>query len=112
MTASVVGQYCVINAGSTIRNSYIFDHTVIGANCVIDQSIIGAGVVVRDGSIIKKGCLVADGVVVGPNAILQEFERVSKRKVAASGEAGDEDEDSELEDFDKGRVIIILSRRK
>lgn len=100
ITTSVIGQHCTINAGCTIRNSYIFDHTVIGPNCVIDQSIIGAGVVIREGTIVKKGCLVADGVIVGPKAVLQEFERVSKKREIPEGE---EEEDSELEDFDPGK---------
>jgi len=63
-----------------IRNSYIFDNTVIGPNCVIDQSIIGANVNVREGTTIEKGCLVADGVAVGPKAVLQAFDRVSRKK--------------------------------
>lgn len=99
IVASVIGQHCVIEAGCTIRNSYIFDHTVVGANCVIDQSIIGTGVVMREGTTVKKGCLVADGVVIGPNAVLQDFERVSKKRVIPE----DEEDDSELEDFDQGK---------
>jgi translation initiation factor eIF-2B subunit epsilon len=98
-----------------IRNSYIFDNTVIGPNCVIDQSIIGANVNVREGTTIEKGCLVADGVVVGPKAVLQAFDRVSRKKentsiseVDTDGDVSEEDdEDSELGDIDQGKLFFV-----
>lgn len=50
---------------------------------------------------IERGCLVGDGVVLGKNARLGPFERVSRRKGdvvnATEGLATEEDEDSEDE---------------
>ena len=45
---------------------------------------------------IARGCLVGDGVILGAQARLGEFDRVSKRK-----DEGDEDEDDEEEDEDE-----------
>ncbi|KZT26304.1 nucleotide-diphospho-sugar transferase [Neolentinus lepideus HHB14362 ss-1] len=93
--SSVLGQKCKIGVNTVIRNSYIFDGTTIGANCVVENSIIGAKVHIKDKSRIERGCLVADGVVVGPEAKLRPFERVSKRR---DTEVGDDDEDEESEE--------------
>ncbi|KAJ6596797.1 nucleotide-diphospho-sugar transferase [Mycena vulgaris] len=98
---SVIGQNCVIGAGTVIDGSYIFDGTVIGAQCVIKRSIIGAGVTIKEKTRIEKGCLVGDGVVVGPLAVLDPFERLSKRRDnSAEEEDSDEDEDSDMEEIE------------
>ncbi|KAJ7156068.1 nucleotide-diphospho-sugar transferase [Mycena crocata] len=98
---SVIGQNCVIGAGSIIDGSYIFDGTVIGAQCVVKRSIIGAGVTIKEKTRIEKGCLVGDGVVVGPLAVLDPFERLSKRRVASSEENEEENDEDEGEDEDE-----------
>ncbi|TFK54991.1 nucleotide-diphospho-sugar transferase [Heliocybe sulcata] len=94
VTASVIGQRCKIGMNTVIRNSYIFDGTTIGANCVIENSIIGSKVQIKDKTRVQKGCLVADEVVLGPEAKLRPFERVSKRRDADDAEEGEEGEDS------------------
>lgn len=121
--SSVLGQRCTIGAGSVIRNSYLFDEVVVGPNCAIEYSILAAGVQVKDGSRIEKGCLIADGVVIGPQARLKPFERLSRRLLEkkhdheqeedggeenegeGEGEEGDEDEDDEeSEDDDESEM--------
>ncbi|KAJ7940731.1 nucleotide-diphospho-sugar transferase [Mycena leptocephala] len=98
---SVIGQNCVIGPGSIIDGSYIFDGTVIGAQCVVKRSIIGAGVTINEKTRIEKGCLVGDGVVVGPLAVLDPFERLSKRRDKTSAEEeDDDDEDSDIEEIE------------
>ncbi|KAI0082729.1 hypothetical protein K474DRAFT_1654876 [Panus rudis PR-1116 ss-1] len=91
--ASVIGQRCTIGPGVTLRNAYIFDDTHIEAGSSIEFSIVGSGVRVGENSIIARGCLVADGVVLGKNARLGEFERVSRKR-----EEGEEDEEEEETD--------------
>ncbi|KAI6117666.1 nucleotide-diphospho-sugar transferase [Pisolithus croceorrhizus] len=106
ISASIFGQRCTIGAGSVILNSYLFDGVVVGPNCTIEFSILAAGVQVKEGSRIEKGCLLADGVVIGPQARLQPFERLSRRHLGTEhneedeGEEDDEDEDDEDEDED------------
>ncbi|KIJ68987.1 hypothetical protein HYDPIDRAFT_36093 [Hydnomerulius pinastri MD-312] len=94
VSASVLGQRCIIGAGSIIRNSYLFDGVVVGPNCTIEHSIVGAGVQIKEKSRVERGCLIADGVVVGPQARLEPFGRLSRRR---------QDVDDE-EDGDQGEV--------
>ncbi|KAG1782724.1 nucleotide-diphospho-sugar transferase [Suillus placidus] len=91
VTASVLGQRCIVGAGSIVRNSYLFDGAVIGPNCVVEHSIIGSGVHIKESTRVERGCLIADGVVVGPQAKLVPFSRLSKRR---------EDSDEEDEEFE------------
>ncbi|KAJ6630695.1 nucleotide-diphospho-sugar transferase [Mycena sp. CBHHK59/15] len=104
---SVIGKNCVIGAGTIIDGSYIFDGTVIGAQCVVKRSIIGAGVTIKEKTRVEKGCLVGDGVVVGPLAVLDAFERLSKRrdKSAAKTDEEDEDDDSDIEEIEANQDV-------
>ena len=83
-----------------ISNSYIFDNTHIGSNCVIERSIIGSNVRIEDNSNVPRGCLIADSVVIGPRAKLEPFDRLSARRESLDGESDDEEHDSDLEDVE------------
>ena len=103
----MVGQNCTIGAGSIIKNSYIFENTIIGARCVVEKSIIGAGVMVKDGSHVPLGCLIAEGVVIGPDAMLDPYERLSvkRNEVIGAGrgdkdKVDDDDDDSDIEEVE------------
>ncbi|KAI1794494.1 nucleotide-diphospho-sugar transferase [Ganoderma leucocontextum] len=104
--SSVIGQRCTIGPGAVLRDAYIFDDTHIGTGAVVEGSIIGARVRLGDGARVPRGCLVADGVVIGANAKLRKFERVSKKREArlpseGNGSDGDDEEsDSELEEIE------------
>ncbi|KAG1803652.1 nucleotide-diphospho-sugar transferase [Suillus plorans] len=95
VTASVLGQRCIVGAGSIVRNSYLFDGAVIGPNCVVEHSIIGSGVHIKERTHVERGCLIADGVVVGPQAKLAPFSRLSKRRQDS------DEEDEEFEDAEE-----------
>jgi translation initiation factor eIF-2B subunit epsilon len=96
VTASVLGQRCIVGAGSIVRNSYLFDGAVVGPNCVVEHSIIGSGVHIKELTRVERGCLIADGVVVGPRAKVAPFSRLSKRR-QDSDEEDEEFEDAEEE---------------
>ncbi|KAG2755999.1 nucleotide-diphospho-sugar transferase [Suillus brevipes Sb2] len=93
--ASVLGQRCIVGAGSVVRNSYLFDGAVVGPNCVVEHSIIGSGVQIKERTRVERGCLIADGVVVGPQATIKPFSRLSKRRQDS------DDEDEEFEDAEE-----------
>ncbi|KAJ7740705.1 nucleotide-diphospho-sugar transferase [Mycena maculata] len=99
ITGSVIGRNCVIGAGTIIDGSFIFDGTVIGAQCVVKRSIIGAGVTIKEKTRIEKGCLVGDGVMVGPLAVLDPFERLSKRRDKTTP-ADEDSDDSDIEEVE------------
>ncbi|CAL1704887.1 unnamed protein product [Somion occarium] len=97
--ASVIGQRCTIEANVTLRNVYVFDDAHIGAGSVIEYSIVGSNVKVGEGSTVARGCLIGDDVILGKNAKLGEFERVSRRRDEGEADESDkEDEDEQSED--------------
>lgn len=104
----MIGQNCIIGAGSIIKNSYIFENTIIGARCVVERSIIGAGVLVKDGSHVPLGCLIAEGVVIGPDAMLDPYERLSVKRNEIIGAGGDDDgvddDDSDIEEVEASEL--------
>jgi translation initiation factor eIF-2B subunit epsilon len=103
IVTSVLGQRCIIGAGSVVRNSYLFDDVVVGPNCAIEYSIIGADVQIKEMSRVERGCLIAGKVTIGPNARLEPFQKLLKKcqddhedEEDEDGGAG-EDEDSEAD---------------
>jgi len=99
--ASVIGHNCTIGAGSIIRNSYIFENTFIGARCVVEKSIIGAGVMIKDGSHVPLGCLIGEEVMIGPDAMLEPYERLSVKRNEIIGAGSDDDHDDDDDDIDE-----------
>ncbi|KAK7467011.1 translation initiation factor eIF-2B epsilon subunit, GEF [Stygiomarasmius scandens] len=99
--SSVIGRNCFIGPGTIIDNSYIFDGTTIGAGCIVEHGIIGTGVRVQDNTRVARGSLVGDGVVIGPNAVLEPFEKLSKKRENADDD--DEDIDSEEEEIESNQ---------
>ncbi|KAF8894552.1 nucleotide-diphospho-sugar transferase [Infundibulicybe gibba] len=108
--ASVIGRNCVIGAGTIISHAYIFDGTTIDPQCIIDRSIVGANVHLKEGTRVSRGCLIGDGVIVGPRAVLEPFERLSKKREIEPGltSAEGEDVDSDLEDVEAGWSPLVL----
>ncbi|KAG2157343.1 nucleotide-diphospho-sugar transferase [Suillus clintonianus] len=107
VTASVLGQRCIVGAGSVVRNSYLFDGAIVGPNCVVEHSIIGSGVQIKEHTRVERGCLIADGVVVGPHARLAPFSRLSKRRQDGDEEdeeqeVAEEQDDEEEQEDDEG----------
>lgn len=55
---------------------------------------------VKDGSHVPLGCLIAEGVVIGPDAMLDPYERLSAKRSEIIGVGGNEDGDNEDDDSD------------
>lgn len=100
IVASVLGQRCVIGAGSVVRHAYLFDGVVVGPNCVIEHSIIGAGVQIKERSRVERGCLIADRVTIGPQAKLEPFQKLLRKFHDTHQE--EEEEEEEDDDDDNG----------
>lgn len=81
---------------------------------MIERSIIGYNVDIKENTRIDRGSLVGDGVIIGPNAHLKAFGRLSKkRETQTTGDESEADEyaDSEEEEVESGNLFLIrLSR--
>jgi len=100
-----------LEAGSVIKNSCIFENTIVGASCIVERSIIGAGVMAKDCSHVPLGCLIAEGVVIGPDAMLHPYERLSAKRNEIIGAGGDgdgvdanDDDDSDIEEVEASEL--------
>lgn len=109
MTASVIGQHCTIGAGAIISHSYIFDNTVIGAGVVVERSIIGSDVHIGDRSSVEQGCLVGDGVILGRNAKLRSFERLSVKMDSQDDESDEDSEEEEAESLEGKNSLLFYA---
>lgn len=71
---------------------------------MIEYSIIGAGVQIKETSRVERGCLIADKVTIGPQARLDPFQKLLKtcqddhEDEEADEEEASEDEDDEADD--------------
>ncbi|KAH9934642.1 nucleotide-diphospho-sugar transferase [Fomitopsis serialis] len=108
ISGSVIGQRCKIGPGAVLKGAYIFDDTEIGADTLVENSIVGSGVRIGEGSTVRTGCLIADGVVLGKNARLARFDRISRRRDLVDGESTDGEEDEEEWEMVEARTNICL----
>lgn len=93
---SVLGARCIVGAGAVVRDSYLWDGVVVDAGAVVEHSILGKGVRVKAKSTIARGCVVGDGVVLGPEAKLSEFTKVSRKGLRAENADEDDEDDEEI----------------
>ncbi|KAF7793053.1 hypothetical protein EIP86_004158 [Pleurotus ostreatoroseus] len=109
ITASVIGQRCMIGPDVVLSHAYIFDDTVVGAGSTVTQSIVGSQVRIGEGSQLERGCLVGDGVVLGKNVHLAPFSRVSRRRDLLSVDEGEESEEEwdEIEQSERMRFTRL-----
>lgn len=75
---SAMGNNCSVGANTVIKDSYLWDDVVVESGCTIEQCIVGRGAKILKGSVLDRGCLIGDGVILGPDANLLEFTRVSR----------------------------------
>jgi mannose-1-phosphate guanylyltransferase len=62
---TIVGAGAVVEAGSTVSGSVIFDEAVVAKGAWIRNSVLGRGAKVASGSMLD-GAILGDGAIVGP----------------------------------------------
>ena len=67
---------------------------------MIEYSIIGAGVQIKEMSRVERGCLIADKVTIGPKTRLEPFQKLLKKCQVDHKEEEEEEEAGEDEDDD------------
>ena len=68
---TVIGNNCIISAGSSISGSIIFDGCHIGKNCIIRNSILSKNVKVGDNVKIEDMSIIGDNTTIEHNNILK-----------------------------------------
>ena len=106
VSESVLGHRVSVGPSSAVRNSYLWDDVAIGRNCVIDGCILGRGVLILDHVHLTHGTMVGDGCVIGPDASLPAFSRVSMHGYRAC----EDDSDTEAADADADTTLGKASR--
>jgi translation initiation factor eIF-2B subunit epsilon len=77
---STLGADCALGPNTSVRESYIFDDVRIGANCSLNNCIVGRNVQIGDNVKIGKGVLLGDGVKLGKGITVPEFARVGRER--------------------------------
>lgn len=90
-----------------VRESYVFDDVRIGANCTLNNCIVGRNVQIADNVKIGKGVLLGDGVKLGKGITVPSFARVGRERYVP--EYPDEEDEIEGED-EKGELTGLLVR--
>ena len=96
MYQSTLGADCSLGPNTVIRESYIFDDVRIGANCSLNNCIVGRNVQIGDNVTIGKGVLLGDGVKLGKGVTVPEFARVGRERYVP--EYADEEDEIEGEE--------------
>jgi mannose-1-phosphate guanylyltransferase len=65
-----------VGQGTTIERSVVLNGAEIGADCVLRDCIVAAGVRIGDGSEISGGAVLGEGVTVGGRNVLSRGVRV------------------------------------
>jgi mannose-1-phosphate guanylyltransferase len=72
----VLGEGVSVGEGTTIERAVVLNGAEIGAQCVLRDCIVAAGVRVGEGSEISGGAVLGEGVTVGPGNVLSRGVRV------------------------------------
>jgi NDP-sugar pyrophosphorylase family protein len=62
---SVIGAGCHIGAGSTIVHSVLWARNLLGTDCVVSESVVGAGNTIGSRVVIGAGALIGDDCRIG-----------------------------------------------
>jgi len=71
-----LGEGVSVGESTTIERSVVMNGAEIGANCVLRDCIVAAGVRIGDGSEISDGAVLGEGVTVGARNVLSRGVRV------------------------------------
>ncbi|KAL7425002.1 translation initiation factor eIF-2B epsilon subunit, GEF [Cryptotrichosporon argae] len=100
---STLGADCAVGHNTRISRSYIFSEVRVGADCVLDECIVGDGVVIADGCRIGKGALLGNGVRIGKDVTVPEFLRIGATRYVED----EDDDEGETEDERDLRISVL-----
>ncbi|XP_076904384.1 uncharacterized protein LOC143559806 [Bidens hawaiensis] len=99
---SVIGAGCKIGCNVLIDGCYIWNNVTIEDGCVLKQTILCDGVVMKPGSVLEPGVVLSFNVVVGPGFVVPAYSKVSLLPQPVT-----QDSDEELEYADNNGVVNV-----
>lgn len=73
---AVLGPHCSVGAGAWLERAVLHERVIVGADCHITESVLGAGVVVGDGARIGARAVVGSGADIPAGAVVEAGSRV------------------------------------
>src|SRR3954470_9307984 len=67
---TVLGPHCSVGADSVVERSVLHSRVMVGSGCIIREAVLAEGVQVGDGAEIEPGAMLGDGVVVEPGEVV------------------------------------------
>jgi mannose-1-phosphate guanylyltransferase len=68
---TVLGPHCSVGADSVVERSVLHSRVMVGSGCIIREAVLAEGVQVGDGAEIESGAMLGDGVVVEPGEVVE-----------------------------------------
>jgi mannose-1-phosphate guanylyltransferase len=68
---TVLGPHCSVGADSVVERSVLHSRVMVGSGCIIREAVLAEGVQVGDGAEIEPGAMLGDGVVVEPGEVVE-----------------------------------------
>jgi mannose-1-phosphate guanylyltransferase/phosphomannomutase len=81
----VIGGYTIIDTGSKVSNSIIWDHTYIGENCRLRGAVVCRSVTVKNGCLLEEGSVIGSEVVIGVGSTVNPNVRIWPNKEVEPG---------------------------
>jgi mannose-1-phosphate guanylyltransferase/phosphomannomutase len=82
---SYVGKRCNIGKGTRIINSVVWDDVDIGKECILKDTVVADGCVLKERIALEEGCVLGSGCVVYPDTRLLPFIKVWPNKKISEG---------------------------
>jgi mannose-1-phosphate guanylyltransferase len=73
---TVLGRHCSVGTDSTVERSVLHDRVLVGADCVIRESVLAEGARIGEGAELGSQALIGAGAVVGAGAAVGAGARV------------------------------------
>jgi mannose-1-phosphate guanylyltransferase len=74
---SVLGRHCSVGTDATVERSVLHDRVVVGADCVLRESVLAEGVRVEEGARVEPGALIGSGAVIAPGVVIDAGARIA-----------------------------------
>jgi mannose-1-phosphate guanylyltransferase len=68
---TVLGPHCSVGADSVVERSVLHSRVMVGSGCIIREAVLAEGGQVGDGAEIEPGAMLGDGVVVEPGEVVE-----------------------------------------